>query len=225
MVDVAKVEAAIRFFAERCDWIDTSQPLDLGHVNTDRHCYLEKNVSFPGANVRSALPIATYIGRWTYWLGGGLMSSHALIGRFTSISLGVNVGSSNHRLDYLSTGRFPGMPPEAVEEDPLTAEAAGFTSIGCDVWIGVNATILRGRSIGHGACIGAGSVVTHDIPPYAIAAGNPARIIRMRFPETIAERLLKTRWWMLPDSRLETLPYQNIEACLDSLEADASALL
>lgn len=69
------------------------------------------------------------------------------------------------------------------------------TRIGNDVWIGRNALIMRGVQIGDGAIVGAGSVVTKDVEPYAIVAGNPARIIRKRFPEKIIDKLLELQWW------------------------------
>lgn len=68
--------------------------------------------------------------------------------------------------------------------------------IGNDVWIGCNSLILPGVSvIGDGAVVGAGSIVTHDIPPYAIVAGNPARIIRYRFQKEVIKELLASKWW------------------------------
>ena len=218
MTTMSIAEAAIRLFAEQCDWIDVNQPLDLAYANTERHCYVERDTWFPEANLRAAMPKATYIGRRSYCLGGGMMAPKMIIGRFASISHRVNIGSTDHRMDFLSTGRFPGMPEDALEDLPPDGESREFTSIGCDAWLGVNVTVLRGRTIGHGACVGAGSVVTRDIPPYAVAAGNPARVIRMRFPEATVQRLLAARWWMLPDTVLETLPYQNVDACLDRLE-------
>jgi tetrahydrodipicolinate N-succinyltransferase len=73
-------------------------------------------------------------------------------------------------------------------------------SIGSDVWIGAGAMILDGVNIGHGAVVGARSVVTKNVPPYAIVAGVPARIIRYRFTDEIIARLLEIAWWNLDDS-------------------------
>ncbi|PQO28766.1 hypothetical protein C5Y98_23585 [Blastopirellula marina] len=68
--------------------------------------------------------------------------------------------------------------------------------IGHDVWLGFNVVILPGcHRIGTGAIVGAGSIVTKDIPPYAIAVGNPARILRYRFPEEVCAKLLASQWW------------------------------
>jgi virginiamycin A acetyltransferase len=71
----------------------------------------------------------------------------------------------------------------------------GDIVIGNDVWIGYQATILSGVTVGHGAIIGSKSVVASDVPPYSIVAGNPARIIRKRFDEETIEKLLALAWW------------------------------
>ncbi|MFN9999511.1 MAG: antibiotic acetyltransferase, partial [bacterium] len=78
--------------------------------------------------------------------------------------------------------------------------------------------MLSGVSIGHGAGIGAGAVVTRDVPPYAIAVGNPARVVRHRFAPDIVARLLATRWWEWPDDRIRDLDavfYGPVEAFLE----------
>ena len=75
-------------------------------------------------------------------------------------------------------------------------------TIGNDVWIGCNATILRGVKVGDGAVIGANSLVNRDVPPYAIVGGVPARIIRYRFDERVVEQLLRIRWWDWSDEKI-----------------------
>jgi acetyltransferase-like isoleucine patch superfamily enzyme len=88
------------------------------------------------------------------------------------------------------------------------------TVIGHDVWIGCNSVVLSGVTIGTGAVIGAGSVVTKDIPPYAIAYGNPAKVHRYRFdPETI-DALLKSEWWRFSMEQLKTLPLNKPLQCI-----------
>ena len=74
--------------------------------------------------------------------------------------------------------------------------------IGNDVWIGRNAIILPGNTIGDGAIIAAGAVVTHDVPPYTIVGGVPARPIRKRFSDDIIEKLLEIKWWDWPEEKI-----------------------
>ena len=96
----------------------------------------------------------------------------------------------------------------------------GHITIGHDVWIGHRATILSGVKIGHGAVIGAGAMVTKSIPPYAIVAGNPAKLIRYRFGEAIIQRLLDTCWWELGREELTTFAglLPNVEMFIAALE-------
>jgi hypothetical protein len=90
---------------------------------------------------------------------------------------------------------FDSMPSDgSVASRPLV--------IGSDVWIGYRATILGPVTIGHGAVVGAGAVVASDIPPYGIVAGNPARVMRMRFEPEIVERLLRIAWWDWEEHRI-----------------------
>jgi tetrahydrodipicolinate N-succinyltransferase len=91
-------------------------------------------------------------------------------------------------------------------EDGIPA-SKGDIHVGCDVWIGTDAMILSGVTIGHGAVIAARSVVTKDIPPYAVAAGSPARVIRYRFPPDQIQALLDLQWWSWPEHKvLEAVP-------------------
>jgi virginiamycin A acetyltransferase len=78
----------------------------------------------------------------------------------------------------------------------------GPICIGNDVWIGARSVVVSGVTIGDGAVIGAGAVVTSDIPPYAIVAGAPARVLKFRFPEAMRERLLELKWWDWPEDRI-----------------------
>ncbi len=90
-----------------------------------------------------------------------------------------------------------------VENDNVDSKSKGPVIIGSDVWVGVGAIILSGVRIGSGAVIGAGSVVVRDIPPYAIAVGNPARVVKYRFPPDQIEKLLKIRWWDWEESKIK----------------------
>ena len=91
-------------------------------------------------------------------------------------------------------------------------------TIGNDVWTGHNVNIMSGVNVGDGAVIGAGSIVTKDVPPYAIVAGVPATIRRYRFSEGIIARLLRAKWWELELADLGGLPFRDVERCLDTIE-------
>ena len=136
-----------------------------------------------------------------------------IIGRFCSIACGAKFlfNSANHAMGSLSTYPFPLFFQEWGLEKSRVAEAwdnKGDIVAGSDVWIGYEAVILAGVTIGDGAVIGARAVVTKDVPPYTIVGGVPARAIRRRFPEETVEVLLRLKWWDWPPERIA----QNIPA-------------
>ena len=123
-----------------------------------------------------------------------------LIGKFCSIACGAKFlfNSANHALGSLSTYPFPIFYDEWGLDGKNVAYAwdnKGDITLGNDVWIGYEAVILAGVTIGDGAIIGARAVVTRDVPPYAIVGGVPARLIRRRFDEATIESLLALQWW------------------------------
>lgn len=127
------------------------------------------------------------------------------VGRYSSIARGVRFFTQNHPMNDLSTHPFFYDPRLGiVAEDTLEA---GELRVGSDVWIGANAVITPGcKSIGDGAIIGAGSVVTRDVLPFTVVAGNPARTIRSRFEDGVAERIAAEEWWRLPIQQLTKRP-------------------
>ncbi len=125
-----------------------------------------------------------------------------VIGRFCALAAGVRflMPGANHA--GLGPSTFPfgifGKPWDETMDLVMAATSRGDTVLGSDVWIGYQALVMPGVTIGHGAVVAAAGVVTRDVPPYAIVAGNPARVIRMRFDETGVERLLQAAWWDWP---------------------------
>ena len=107
--------------------------------------------------------------------------------------------ASQSHFTYRASAYFPG---ERDEAEFFAWRRAHPVTIGHDVWIGHGAIVLPGRTVGTGAVIAAGAVVTKDVAPYAIVAGNPARAIRQRFPDAIAERLQPLAWWDWAHERL-----------------------
>jgi virginiamycin A acetyltransferase len=120
------------------------------------------------------------------------------IGKFCMIASGVEfiMNGANHLVNAVSSYPFAIFGDDwAHAMEGKTYPNKGDIVIGNDVWIGYQATILSGVTIGHGAIIGSKSVVASDVPPYSIVAGNPARIIRKRFDEETIEKLLALAWW------------------------------
>ncbi len=127
------------------------------------------------------------------------------IGSFCSIADRVMVYlGGNHRADWVTTFPFSAFPvtwesARGIEGHPATN---GDVTIGSDVWIGSGAAIMSGVTVGDGAVIGAESVVTKDVEPYAIVAGNPARLIRHRFSPELVGGLQRIAWWEWDDERI-----------------------
>lgn len=158
--------------------------------------------------------------------------TYTTIGKFCSIAAMTRINPGNHPMHratqahftYRASAYFPG---ESDEAEFFEWRKSHRVHIGHDVWIGHGAIVLPGRSAGTGAVIAAGAVVTKDVPAYTIVGGNPARPIKRRFSEDIADRLARLTWWdwdhdalraALPDFR--TL---RIEAFLEKYEASSQA--
>lgn len=120
------------------------------------------------------------------------------VGRYCQLGPEVAIYALDHPLGHVTTYvnlAFPGAP----RREHLSEQ---IVEIGNDVWIGHGAIVVGSVKIGDGAVVGAGAVVVKDVAPYAIVAGNPARVVRARFPEDVVEMLLELRWWDWPDERI-----------------------
>jgi acetyltransferase-like isoleucine patch superfamily enzyme len=125
------------------------------------------------------------------------------IGKYCSIAAGVRfMPGGNHRTDWVSTYPFRlryGLPGALTDGHPTTK---GDIVVGNDVWMGNEALVLSGVTIGDGAVVAAQAVVTKDVPAYAIVAGNPGRVVSMRFTEEQRERLMAIKWWDWPEATI-----------------------
>lgn len=155
-------------------------------------------------------------GRHTY--KGGITNPFNItltVGKFSSLADGLTIVGSNHPMGTaVSTYPFK----ELWGADYPPCDATESVTIGNDVWIGQGVTIIQGATIADGAIIGAGAVVAGSIPPYAVAVGNPSRVIRYRFPFPITQKLLEMKWWNWPDERIrEAIPdMKNVSTFIDT---------
>jgi len=153
---------------------------------------------------------------------------YTTIGKFCSIAAMTRINPGNHPMHRASQSHFT-YRAAAYFDDAEDDEAffdwrrAHAVTIGHDVWIGHGAIVLAGRSIGTGAVVAGGAIVTKDVAPYTIVAGNPARPIRRRFTEEIAERLQSLAWWDWEHARLRAtlldFRHLSVEDFLDRYEA------
>ena len=127
------------------------------------------------------------VGSYTY-IGRNCSITKTSIGSYCSIANNVSIGQGEHELNEISTS-------SVFYNDSYELLTNKKCSIGHDVWIGVDVIILRGVIVGDGAVIGANSVVTKDIPPFSVAVGSPAKVIKYRFNEEKIEMIKKSQWW------------------------------
>ncbi|WP_175454739.1 CatB-related O-acetyltransferase [Lutibacter oricola] len=182
-----------------------------------------KNIIYSNAKIKNAhVGLASYIGPKTN-------INYTYVGRFCSIGPRVRVIQGMHpskkfvstHPSFFSIDKQCGFTfvSETIFEEYKYSEKQKeyYVDIGSDVWIGGDATILAGVSIGHGAIIASNSNIVKSIPPYEIWGGNPARFIRKRFTDEEIERLLEVRWWdkSFTQIELDSIKFENIESFLN----------
>ncbi|WP_441240369.1 chloramphenicol acetyltransferase [Tardiphaga sp. 768_D3_N2_1] len=139
------------------------------------------------------------MGDYSYVVNDGQIT-YTTIGKFCSIAAMIRINPGNHPMHratqahftYRASAYFPG---ESDDADFFAWRREHPCTIGHDVWLGHGAIVLPGRKIGTGAVIAAGAIVTKDVAPYTIVAGNPARPVRRRFSETVEDGLMELAWW------------------------------
>lgn len=179
----------------------------------DKKCKFENNVCID----RFCMLHNVSMGRYSY-IGNNSAVAFCDIGRYTSISSNVKIGLGRHPLNMVSTSTIfysnNNNLGVAWVKNKVDFQENKRVHIGNDVWIGANAILLGGINIGDGAVVGAGSVVTKDVEPYTIVAGNPAKAIKKRFDEETLRKLHKSKWWDLDENVLQSLVGDMLEPSL-----------
>ncbi len=143
------------------------------------------------------------LGKYSY-IGSRCWAVNAEVGSFCSIADDCRIGGAIHPMEHVSTSPVFHSGKNIMKKNfaEFVIPKTPHTTIEYDVWLGVGCRIKSGVTVHTGAVIGMGSIVTHDVPPYEIWAGNPARKIRDRFDKETAQRLLESKWWEYSDEEL-----------------------
>ena len=176
----------------------------LARLLTRKPCAIRNSKIHPKASVGNGAKLVNcQIGKYSYIHGTSMV--HTTVGAFCSIAADCSVGGGKHPTDWVSGSPvfYKGRNILKTNFSQNKFEEYAHTAIGNDVWIGAKCLIKGGITIGDGAIIGMGSVVTHDVPPYEIWAGNPAKCIRKRFDEETIQKLLQLQWWNWNDEKLQ----------------------
>lgn len=173
-----------------------------------------------------------YIGAYSF-MRSGIVKHVKKIGRYCSIGPNVTIGEGEHPTTWLTSSPvayydlFKWDPKEqgllkkrAVKQTPENDKSVthGLTTIGNDVWIGANAVIRRGVTIGDGAIVASGAVVSKDVEPYTIVGGIPAKVIRKKFDDKIVEDMMRVKWWEFNVNDLAGIPFDDPATCLQIIE-------
>ncbi|KQY55761.1 hypothetical protein ASD11_14715 [Aeromicrobium sp. Root495] len=201
----------------------------LGRPNGSRFM-AEPPVRFLGGLV---IRSETWVGAFTEF-GRNIEIQSARLGRYGEMGPGSHLGATSHPTTWMSASAFQyrrstwGWHPSASDVEVVDPEADGRPSfrgsrgeapaqIGNDVWLGANVVVLRGVTIGDGCVVAAGAVVTKDLPPYSIAGGIPARVIRPRLDADLAAELQELAWWRFSPNQLSGIQFDDPRRAVEQL--------
>lgn len=212
----------------------------IAHDKNVDFCFAsrQKTVVEAPAIINECFLDCRFVGGYTFINHNATIRNVDSIGRFCSIAPNVVIGVSSHPAYALTSSNYFYWNAwsnisssdeydrvqswhylDEYQQRHAQASFAGMITIGNDVWIGQGAYVMNNITIGDGAIIGTGAVVTHDVEPYTIVAGVPARPIKKRFTDDIIERLMKIRWWDQSPSIISGLDFTNVDhKLLDELE-------
>lgn len=200
-------------------------PLDMPPL--DLHSSFELPLA---ANALFAPMNLVHIGAFTGIYGGKI--GHCQIGRYCSIAPGVDIASDQHPTEWLSSsmvqyvsnlhgwGEWLTQAGYAYESSEKSFNSNESVSIGNDVWIGQGVFIKSGVKIGNGAVVAAHSVVVSDIPAYAVCAGVPAKVKRMRFDDGVVEDMNRIAWWQYNIAGIKGIDFSDVKSALARIEED-----
>ncbi len=191
LVDYFRVQSSRRRFPGN----NIHTPFIRPSASIGKSCSFARDVEI-GDNVQ--------IGDYTYVNAGSIIAS-GVIGRFNSIGYRVQIGMAEHPTDFVSTSPRTYGSRNIFGHPVQWDDFQSPPNIGHDVWIGSSALILQGVTIGNGAIVAGGAVVTRNVAPFAIVAGSPARFIRYRLPEEAISLLSETEWWNHSEAELQSL--------------------
>lgn len=190
---------------------DAANPVTLPDGTVlDNLVYLNQVIDHPNIEIgdysyfNSFTPVEDWAGRIAPYLFSGA-PERLIIGKFCQFAQGVLfiTSSANHPMSGFSTYPFGIFNRETMAVFAQSHQESADTKIGNDVWVGHDAKIMPGVTIGDGAIVAAGAVVTKDVEPYSIVGGNPATLIRKRFETDIVKTMLEVKWWDWPVDKIQ----------------------